>query len=127
MQPKTINIIYWVLTILFCLAMLGDAFGGITKQQAGVDSLTHLGYPLYLLPLVGYMKILGVVAILQQKVSAIKEWAYAGFAFTFILAFSSRFIVGDSIGLLIPPVIMLIIMLLAYYFWKKKTVLHPDI
>lgn len=46
MKPKTINTTYWVVTILFALAMLGDAYGGITKQEAGAVVLKHLGYPL---------------------------------------------------------------------------------
>ena len=121
MKPKTINIIYWVITILFSLAMLGDAIGGITKQQAGVDALNHLGYPIYLMPFTGYAKLLGVIAILQQKYKNVKEWAYAGFTFNFIFAFASRAAVGDGVGLLVPPIVMLIILALAYYFWRRKT------
>jgi hypothetical protein len=119
MSPKTVKIIYWVVTILFSLAMLGDAYGGITKQQAGIDSLNHLGYPLYDLPMFGVAKILGVIALLQPKFKTIKEWAYAGFTITFISAFVSRAAVGDGIALLIPPVIMLAVMFVSYFFWKK--------
>ena len=119
MKVKTVRTIYWILTVLFALAMLGDAYGGITRQQAGVDVLNHLGYPLYNLPMFGIAKLLGAIAILQNKFRTIKEWAFAGFAFNFIAAFLSRAIVGDSIGLLVPPIVMLIIMSVIYYFWKK--------
>ena len=119
MKPKTIKIWYWILTVLFALAMIGDAYGGITKQQAGVDVLNHLGYPLYNLPMYGVAKLLGAIAILQTKFKTIKEWAYAGFAFNFISAFTSRAIVGDGLGLLIAPVIMLAVLFITYYFWKK--------
>jgi hypothetical protein len=119
MKPKTIKIIYWVVTILFALAMLGDAFGGITKQEAGVVVLKHLGYPLYNMPLFGVAKLLGAIAILQPKFRTIKEWAYAGFAFTFISAIASRAIVGDPFGELIPPLVMLAIMFASYFLWKR--------
>ena len=119
MKPKTIKTLYWIVTILFALAMLGDAYGGITEQQAGVVVLKHLGYPIYNMPMYGIAKLLGAIAILQTKFKTIKEWAYAGFAFNFISAIASRAIVGDEFGLLIPPVIMLLIMFASYFLWKK--------
>ena len=119
MKPKTINTTYWVVTILFALAMLGDAYGGITKQEAGAVVLKHLGYPLYNMPLFGVAKLLGAIAILQPKFQAIKEWAYAGFAFTFISAIASRTIVGDPFSDLIPPLVMLVIMFVSYFLWKR--------
>jgi hypothetical protein len=119
MKPKTIKITYWVLTILFALAMLGDSYGGITQQQAGKDVLQHLGYPMYALIIFGVAKLLGAIAILQTRFNTIKEWAYAGFAFNFIGAVASRAFAGDGLGLLIPPLVMLVIMFVTYYFWKK--------
>ena len=119
MKPKTIKTGYWILTILFALAMLGDAYGGITKQEAGVVVLKHLGYPIYNMPMFGVAKLLGAIALLQTKFRTIKEWAYAGFAFNFISALVSRAIVGDEIALLIPPLVMLAVMFASYFFWKK--------
>jgi hypothetical protein len=91
MKPKTIKTLYWIFTVLFLLAMLGDAYGGITMQQAGKDSLAKLGYPMYLLVIMGSAKIAGVVAIAQTKYRIIKEWAYSGFTISFIGAFLSWF------------------------------------
>jgi|ERR1700754_469312 len=119
MKPKTIKITYWVLTVLFALAMLADSYGGITQQQAGKDVLQHLGYPMYALIIFGVAKLLGVVAVLQTRFNTIKEWAYAGFAFTFIGAIASRGFAGDGVSLLIPPLVMLVVMFVTYYFWKK--------
>ncbi|GAA4209916.1 hypothetical protein GCM10022289_36310 [Pedobacter jeongneungensis] len=96
-----------------------DGFGGITQQEAGKEVLKHLGYPMYLLIIVGIAKLLGAISILQHKYTAIKEWAYAGFAINFIGAFASRAFVGDGISLLIPPVIALVIMFIPYTLWKK--------
>lgn len=123
MKPKTIKTVYWILTILFALAMLGDAYGGITKQEAGVVVLKHLRYPIYNMPMFGVAKLLGAIALLQTKFRTIKEWAYAGFAFNFISAFVSRVIVGDDIALLIPPLVMLAVMFASYFFWKKFEVI----
>lgn len=119
MSAKTIKITYWILTVLLALSMAGDGYGGVTKQQAGVDVLQHLGYPVYFMVIVGVAKLLGVIAILQNKFKAIKEWAYAGFAFNFLGAIASRAFVGDGPADLILPIVMVVFLFATYYFWKK--------
>jgi len=119
MSAKTIKITYWILTVLLALSMAGDGYGGVTKQQAGIDVLQHLGYPVYFMVIVGFAKLLGVIAILQNKFKAIKEWAYAGFAFNFLGAIASRAFVGDCPADLIPPIVMAVFLFATYYFWKK--------
>jgi hypothetical protein len=121
---KSKKTLYWILNILFALAAFMDAYGGITHQQAGVDVLKHLGYPEYLMTISGVAKALGAIAILQTKFYAIKEWAYAGFCFSFIFAFWSRAYTGDGAGELILPVIMLALLLFIYYLWKRN--LRPN-
>ena len=124
MKPKTIKITYWCLIALFSLAMLGDAFGGITKQQAGVDVLNHLGYPIYIMPFMGYLKVLGVIALLQTKFRNLKEWAFAGFAFNFIGAAVSRTAMGDAAGMVAMPLVMLAVLFVTYWFWRKYDALN---
>jgi len=116
---KKLSTWYWIATIIFALMMLMDGFGGVTQQEAGKEVLRHLGYPVYLLIIVGIAKLLGALAIVQQKFVAIKEWAFAGFAINFIGAFASRAFVGDGAGLLIPPLAALVIMFIPYILWKK--------
>jgi hypothetical protein len=119
MSTKSITITYRVLTILFFIAMAMDAFGGITRQEAGQEVMRHLGYPMYVLTIFGIAKLLGAIAILQNRVKVIKEWAYAGFIFNFIGAILSRAFVGDSVVLLIPPMIMIVYTLTTRYFWIR--------
>jgi DoxX-like family len=123
MKPKTIKILYWTLTILFALFMLMDGFGGVTRQQAGVEVMQHLGYPIYAMSIFGIAKLLGAVAVLQDKFRTIKEWAYAGFTFSFIGAMMSRAFVGDQVGWILFPLIPIAILFASYYFWKKFSAL----
>lgn len=118
MQYKNIKLFYWVATIIFALLLLADGYGGITKQQAGVDVLNHLGYPIYLLTIGGVAKIFAAVAIIQNRYTTIKEWAYAGFAINCYGAFLSRAFVGDTGIDLIFPIIFFVIMLIPYLTWK---------
>ncbi|MBO9675201.1 MAG: DoxX family protein [Sphingobacteriaceae bacterium] len=116
---KKLTTWYWIITIIFALMMIMDGFGGITQQEAGKEVFKHLGYPMYMLIIVGVAKLLGAVSILQNKYTVIKEWAYAGFAINFIGAFVSRAFVGDGVSLLIPPLVALVIMFIPYILWKK--------
>jgi hypothetical protein len=123
MKPTTTKIIYWIVTMLFSLLMLMDGIAGLLRVEGGKQGMIHLGYPMYILSIVGMAKILGVIAIVQTKYQTIKEWAYAGFAFTFIGACASRAFAGDGAGLLIPPLIMLAFMFLTYFLWNRYKII----
>jgi hypothetical protein len=119
MKPKTLSVLYWIFTIIFALLIFLDGIGGVTRQQQGIDSVKHLGYPVYFLTISGVWRLLAVVALLQTKFKVIKEWAFAGIAISFVCAFESRAFVGDSFGLLIFPLIMLGFLFIPYALWKK--------
>lgn len=50
----------------------------------------QLGYPPYIIPLIGVTHILGSVGLLIPKVPRLTEWVYAGFAITLLLDFYSQ-------------------------------------
>lgn len=119
MTNKAITITYWTLSIIFGVFMLMDGGAGIAKEQTGREVMAHLGYPVYLMVITGAFKVLGAIAILQNSFTTIKEWAFAGFAISFVGAFASRAFVGDGTALLAPPLVMLAVMFVVYYFWKR--------
>jgi uncharacterized membrane protein len=127
MKAKTTKVLYWTFTILFALLMIFDGIGGITKQAAGVEVMNHLGYPVYSMVIFGIAKILGALAILQNKYKTIKEWAYAGFAFNFICAFASRAAVGDAVFETIFPLIIGAFLFVPYLLWKRIDRLNTNI
>lgn len=109
-------IIYWVTTIFLSIGMLA---GGIQQafQIGGYNEIvTKLGYPLYLLTILGVWKILGVIVILLLKLPLIKEWAYAGFFFTMSGAAISHLIVGQPFTEALPSIILLIVTILSWIF-----------
>lgn len=119
MKSKNVIITYWIITVLFALMMFLDGIAGVLRVEGGKQSLAQLGYPVYLLTILGIAKISGAIAVLQTAFRTIKEWAYAGFTFIFIGAFASHAFVSEGIGLLIPPIFMLAIMFVSYFLWKK--------
>jgi DoxX-like family len=118
MSPKSLRLAYWIATSLFALLLVMDGLGGLFQAEAGQEALRHLGYPLYLLPFFGAAKILAAVAIVQTRFRTVKEWAFAGFAFSCVGAFWSRAVVGDSTELIFP-VVFLVIMAVPYVLWRK--------
>lgn len=119
MKPKTIKIIYWIVTILFCLANFFSGIAELFPNQQGLDVMKLLGYPAYFLTILGIAKILGSVAIIQTKFRTVKEWAYAGFTIDYISASASFYFVNrDVFGILIP-IMFLAVMFLSYSLWKK--------
>jgi hypothetical protein len=116
---KKIRISYWTATIIFSLLMFMDGMAGITRQQAGIDVMHQLGYPVYFLSIAGLAKILGAVAIVQNKFKTIKEWAYAGFAINFFGACASQSFAGNNVFFAVFPLIVFAVMLVPYFLWKK--------
>lgn len=117
MKPS--KTLYWIITIIFATLMLLDGFAGMAMTEDGKLAMQQLGYPNYIMSIIGVGKILGAIAILQPRYRVIKEWAYAGFTINFLSAAISWAIVGAPAFNVIFPLIMLALMFFSYYIWKK--------
>ena len=122
-MTKRNKIIYWISTIWLALGMLATGTLQLFKAKAegavappGVYGITHLGYPVYFLTILGIWKILGVVALLIPKFPLLKEWAYAGFFFAMSGAIFSHIAVGDPVIEILPSLLLLILTLVSWYF-----------
>lgn len=115
---KKYKILYWIFTLLFTSLILVSGIAELSRAPQIVQALIHLGYPLYLLKILGVAKILGVLAILYNHCKTLKEWAYAGFTLELIAAIVSHIFVGDSIEKVITPVVFLLLMAISYKYWK---------
>lgn len=114
-NQKRNQIIYWITTSFLAFGMLA---GGVQQllQIGYVEIFTQLGYPLYLMSILGVWKILGVIAILTPKFSLVKEWAYAGFFFAMSGAVISHIMVGQLFPEAVPSLILLIVTVASWYF-----------
>ena len=115
-MTTTKKIIYWVATIWLALGMVSTAIGQLIKIPDGVAAVTRLGYPVYLLTILGVWKILGVVAVLVPKIPRLKEWAYAGFFFAMSGAVISHIVVRDPVKEIFPSLLLLILTVVSWYF-----------
>lgn len=117
-MTKTSKTIYWIATVWLALGMLSTGAVQLFKAnegQGGGEMLTHLGYPVYLLTLLGIWKFLGVVAVLVPKFPLLKEWAYAGFFFVMSGAIFSHIATGDPIQAIFPSLLLLILTVVSWY------------
>jgi hypothetical protein len=95
MNTKVIG--YWACTLIVVFELLA---GGLTDLVHGrtivvvgppvVEVITQLGYPVYVLTILGCWKLLGALALLVPRFPRLKEWAYAGTIFEMTGALASH-------------------------------------
>ena len=74
----------------------------------------QLGYPIYIIPLIGVTHILGGVGLLIPKVPRLTEWVYAGFVIDLVLAFYSQLNGGGSTWDKFDPILVMAFVFASY-------------
>jgi len=115
-MKKRDKIIYWIATLWLALGMTSTGIVQLLKVDEEVTMFTGLGYPDYLLTLLGVWKILGVIAILLPRFPLVKEWAYAGFFFNMSGAVYSHFASGSDPKEFFGPALLIVLTLVSWYF-----------
>ena len=122
-MTKRNKIIYRISTIWLASGMLSTGTLQLFKVKAegavappGVYGITHLGYPIYFLTILGIWKLSGVVALLVPEFPLLKEWAYAGFFFAMSGAVFSHIALGDPVKEIFPSLLLLILTVISWYF-----------
>ncbi len=106
------KIAYWASTII-AAAMLGLAISYLTGSPQVVAGFNHLGYPPHLQIVLGVAKPAAAVVLLLPGLRLVKEWAYAGVAFAWSMAFVAHWQAGDGIRS-IMPLVLLIFLIVSY-------------
>lgn len=121
MKPGTLNILYWIFTILFAGLMIFTAVGGV-QPTAETIKMMHdgMGFPIYFIQFISIAKIVGAIAILIPGLYRVKEWAYAGLFFDLAGAIFSLVAAFGFSAQMLGMLIWVIAGILSYYFWRKK-------
>ena len=106
-------IAYWIVTILLSAMMLMSAYMYLTAPKM-VEAFHSLGYPDYFRVMLAIAKFLGVAALLAPGLRIVKEWAYAGFAITFVAAVVSHVMCGQGPAA-VAPVVASVLLVVSYY------------
>lgn len=108
---KTKQILYWITTALIALETFVGGVIDLTHGRTGVvngptvvDVVTGLGYPIYILAILGAWKIPGAIVLIVPGLLRLKEWAYAGIVFELSGAAASHALRGHASDMVAPAV-----------------------
>lgn len=117
------SIVYWAATGVLASGVLIGGVAELTRQQASLDSVARLGYPPYLLTILGFWKVPGALVLLIPGLPRIKEWAYAGIFFEMTGAVASHLMHGDSAIYVILPTFFAFLVIVSWALRPRSRML----
>ena len=122
------KVIYVTSTAILVLEVLAGAFMDLARLPLVVQDVQSIGYPTYILYIVGVWKVLAVGALLWPRLPRLREWAYAGIFFEMSGAAASHVLAGDPIGKYAAPLVFTFLTLVSWRFqpgrgshWIRKS------
>jgi len=110
----------WIgIRAILSLILTKAGFDNLTHSEEMIGNMQHLGYPEYLLTILGSAYLIGVVALWQTKSQTLREWAHAGFTIAMLGAFASHLFTGDPAQYFAPSLVFLLLFQVAYFLEKK--------
>ena len=95
------------------MALLGS-LSYLTGSEQVVSGFAKAGYPQHLRIVLGIAKPLAAIVLLLPRLSLLKEWAYAGVTFAWIMAFISAYSSGEPVQVLMLPPTLLALLVVSY-------------
>jgi hypothetical protein len=114
------RVIYITSTSVLVLEILAGAFMDLAHFPLVVEDVLSIGYPTYVLYIVGVWKILAVGALLWRRLPRLREWAYAGVFFEMSGAVASHVLVGNPIGKFAAPSAFTLLTLVSWWFQPDR-------
>ncbi len=107
MRAKTV--LYWITTVLIAVETFAGGVVDLTRGRTGIfsgpfvsDVIAGLGYPTYILTVIGIFKIPGAIVLAVPGFLRLKEWAYAGIVFELLGAAASQAACSHWVDLIAP-------------------------
>jgi DoxX-like family len=110
----TRNLGYWITTSIVALVLLGGGVASVAMLHDNVAGMARLGYPPYMLAILGVWKLLGGIVLLAPKLPRLKEWAYAGTIFDLTGAVVSNAVAGMGVAHVASPLVFAAIALASW-------------
>jgi hypothetical protein len=127
MQNKHKSIGYWAATIIIAAALTAGGCAQLANVPDTVAGIRHLGYPLYVLTILGTWKLLGAACLLAPRLPQLKEWAYAGIFFDLTGAALSHAFSGDGAGVIAMPLVLLLVAMVSWALRPASRLLGPQL
>jgi DoxX-like family len=107
------KVAYWTSTAIVALMLL-MALSYLTGSEQVVSGFTKSGYPQHLRIVLGIVKPAAAIVLLLPGVALLKEWAYAGATFTWIMAFIAAYSSGERVQVWGVPLALLALLIVSY-------------
>lgn len=88
-------IAYWSVTLLLVVSVMLSGIGQLLKFGGNTELVKNLGYPIYVLTILGIWKVLGAIALVVPGFPRLKEWVHAGIFFVMTGAALSHMFAND--------------------------------
>jgi hypothetical protein len=98
--------------------MMSSAMYFISEEI--MTTFHKLGFPDFFRIELGIAKFLGAIALLAPLGSRVKEWAYFGFALTFVSAFALHLASGDPVSAVVSPLVALSLLIVSYLTYHRR-------
>jgi hypothetical protein len=115
---KTTTIVFWIITVLFCLQMSFSAYAQLRLPQVA-EAFAHFGFPAYFRIELSWAKLLGVARLLAPVPARLKEWAYAGFAINLGSALIAHIAIGDGPEAWSYAAVTSVLWGISYFSWRR--------
>src|SRR5499426_963870 len=107
------TIAYWITTAIVGVALLGS-LSYLTGSEQVVSGFAKAGYPQHLRIVLGIAKPVAAIVLLLPGLALLKEWAYAGVTFAWIMAFISAYASREPAQILMLPLGLLVLLVGSY-------------
>jgi DoxX-like family len=107
------KIVYWTSTAIVAVMLL-FALGYLAGNPQVVSGFTKAGYPQHLRIILGVAKPVAAIVLLLPGLTLLKEWAYAGAVFTWVMAVIAHYLAGDGVQIWGIPLVLLILLIVSY-------------
>ena len=107
------KVAYWGSTGIVALMLL-FALTYLTGSEQVVSGFSKAGYPQHLRIVLGIAKPIAAIVLLLPGFAVLKEWAYAGATFAWIMAFISARASGEPVQIWILPLGLLVLLAISY-------------
>jgi hypothetical protein len=111
------KVAYWGSTALVGVALLGS-LSYLTGNEQVVSGFAKAGYPQHLRIVLGLAKPAAAIVLLIPGLPLLKEWAYAGATFAWIMAALSAYVNGEQVW---PVPLALLVLLGVSYFTRPPS------
>jgi uncharacterized membrane protein YphA (DoxX/SURF4 family) len=118
--------LYWISTSLLAAGMVVAGVQELRHAPEVLEGARRLGYPDYVLTLLGAAKLVGAPLLLLQRFPHLKEWVYAGFAFDFGGAIVSHTASGDTLIHAFPAIFCAALLAISYWSYRRARQLSVE-